>query len=226
VSRGARIVAVLTSGVLGIAGGVVTALSVGSHHYPDPLGLDAPMINQPCQSQQALLLLASSDNASGLGSELATYPDAKYLETAQSCHTAWREQGRAVQTYSAYLGPMSVRSACAQQLTGEHVGDRVTLLTSGTTDLVQCLCYVASRGAPTLMLNQTMSSTDIVYLRALQLLLTSMGRRPDIPRTDEYDSHTATEIKQFQQYVGHSPSGTVDPETWKSLLGRGCENAG
>lgn len=215
----------LVSGVLGIVGGVVAGLSVGSDHHPDPLGLDRPLINQPCQSQRALLLLASSDNASGLGSELATYPDGKYLETAHSCQTAWREPGKPTQTYTAYLGPMSRSTACAEQMTGEHVGDRVTMLTSGTTELVQCLCYVGYLEAPVLRSpNQTLTDAEIVYLRALQVLLTSMGPRPDIPRTDIYTSQTITEIRQFQQFIGHSPTGVVDPQTWKSLQSRGCEN--
>ena len=41
-----------------------------------------------------------------------------------------------------------------------------------------------------------------------------------------YSSETVAEIKQFQQDIGHFPGGVVDPQTWKSLVGRGCESAG
>lgn len=223
--RAARSLAVLVSAVLGIAGGVAAGVALGHDDYPDPLGLDAPLINQPCQANEALLVLANSDNASGLGSDVAAYPDARYLETANSCDTAWRDESKDTQAYTAYLGPMTRFSACAQQMTGEHVGDRVTMLESGTTELVQCLCYVSNLGAPKLRLNQDMDARQIVYLRALQQLLTSMGRRPDVPRTDVYSSDTAEEVKQFQQYVGHAPTGTLDAQTWKRLQGRGCNGS-
>jgi murein L,D-transpeptidase YcbB/YkuD len=123
---------------------------------------------------------------------------------------------------------MDRNTACELQLTGAHVGDRVTMLTAGETDLVQCLCYVSNVNAPELRsTNDSLSDDEIVYLRALQQLLTSMGRRPDTaPRTDVYTSQTIEEVKRFQQSAEHLPSGIVDAQTWKLLKGRGCENAG
>jgi hypothetical protein len=225
VTRAARTLAVLASAVLGIAGGVVAGVTLGHDDHPDPLGLDAPLINQPCQARQALLLLATADGGSGLGSALATYPDGRYLETAKSCHTVWRDAGAPERTYAAYLGPMTIGKACEQQMTGEHVGDRVTKLESGTTDLVLCLCYVGYLDAPTLRPGQGMNDDEIVYLRALQQVLTSLGRRPDIPRTNEYDLQTLEEIKQFQQDTRRGHEGVVDQQTWQSLQRRGCGSA-
>jgi hypothetical protein len=226
VSRAARSLAVLVSAVLGIAGGVVAGVTLGHDNYPDPLGLDAPMINQPCQAKESLLLLATSDSASGLGSALASYPDGRYLEIGSSCDTTWRDVNAPERAYAAYLGPMSVGSACREQMTGEHVGDRVTELSADTTDLVLCLCYVGDLDAPTLRPGQFMSDGEIVYLRALQQVLTSMGRRPVEPRTNVYDQETFDQVRQFQQDTGHGHDGVVDRQTWQTVQGRGCESPG
>jgi hypothetical protein len=215
----------VVSAVLGIAGGIVAGVATGSDDHPDPLGLDAPLINQPCQAHRALLLLATADGPSGLGSALATYPAGRYLEVAKSCDTAWRDAGSPDRKYAAYLGPTTVGAACRQQMTGPHVGDRVTLLTAHTPELVLCLCYVGYLDAPTLRPAQTMSELDIVYLRALQQVLTSMGRRPDIRRTNDYDLQTVAEIKQFQQDTGRGQEGVVDQQTWQALQTRGCGSA-
>lgn len=222
-SRAARFLAVAASAALGIAGGVVAGLTSG-HSYPDPLGLGAPMINQACQPRQSLLLLTTADDGRGLASAIATFPDGKYLEISKSCDTVWRDPALADRKYAAYLGPMPVRAACEQQLTGTHVGDRVTRLTANTTQLELCLCYVSPFDAPTLRPGAPLSAGEIVYLRALQQVLVSLGRRPDdLPRTDEYDSTTLEEVLRFQQYTNRGHKGVVDQRTWGALINRGCQ---
>jgi murein L,D-transpeptidase YcbB/YkuD len=70
-----------------------------------------------------------------------------------------------------------------------------------------------------------MSDVAVVYLNALQRLLTTMGRRPDIPTTNTLDETTKSEVQKFQQDVGRPPNGVVDPLTWKDLQGRGCKQS-
>jgi hypothetical protein len=224
VTRAARFLAVAASAVLGIAGGVVAGLASGDSH-PDPLGLGVAMVNQPCQPNQGLLVLDTSDDGRGLASAIASFPDAKYLEVAKSCNTVWRDPTLSTRRYAAYLGPMDVGTACRQQMTGEHVGDRVTRLTPNNTELELCLCYVSSFDAPTVRPGATaLSSTEIVYLRALQQVLTSLGRRPpDLPRTDDYDSTTLEEVLSFQRYTNRGQRGVVDQRTWEALINRGCQ---
>jgi hypothetical protein len=221
VSRAARFLAVAVCAALGIAGGVVAGLASGDSH-PDPLGLGVPMVNQACRPRQGLLLLGTADDGRGLASAVATYPNAQYLEIAKSCDTAWRDPNAPARKYAAYLGPMDVGEACRQQMTGEHVGDRVSKLTAGTPQLELCLCYVSYLDAPTLRPSQDMTDGDIVYLRALQQVLTSLGRRPEIPRTDEYDTTTYDEVLKFQQDTGRGQRGVVEQKTWRTLVKRGC----
>jgi murein L,D-transpeptidase YcbB/YkuD len=108
-------------------------------------------------------------------------------------------------------------------MTAEHRGDRVTVLTGGSTDTEQCGCYVSYRVMPTLRTGQTPSSLDIVYINALQQMLTTLGRRPDIPTTNVYDLRTADEVRRLQFDAGLPTTGATDPETWKSLQNRACE---
>jgi hypothetical protein len=226
VTRAARTLAVLASAVLGIAGGTIVGVMLGHDDYPDPLGLDAPLVNQACRPTEGLLLLATADDGRGLASALASYPDARYLQIAKSCPTTWRDSGASDRTYAAYLGPMSVGDACREQMTGAHLGDRVTRLRSGATQLELCLCYISPLHAPILRAGPVLSDGESVYLRALQPVLTSLGRRPDVARTDEYDTETYAEVRRFQQDTGRGHDGVVEAQTWETLIKRGCVSEG
>ena len=225
--RPARILALTVSAVLGVAVGVVAGMVPDTHprahsSYQDPLGLGAPMVNQPCNGR-VLLLLASSDNPNGLGPELSANSDARYLETADSCDTAWAPRGEATHAYVVYQGPYRLRAGCAMRMTGEHRNDSVTQLTAKTPELVRCLCFVSYRDAPMLPMGANLDDFEIVYLHSLQNLLTAMGRRGDIPTTEHYDQRTVSEVKRFQRYVGRPATGKLFPLTWKDLQNRGCK---
>jgi Putative peptidoglycan binding domain len=218
---------VTVSAILGVGLGVSAGIALDRNRYEDPLGLDAPMVNQPCAANKALLVLVSTDAPDRLSAELAAHEDARYLRTTQSCDTAWREAGKPAEPYAAYLGPFSMKVACEMQMTGNYRGAHVTKLTSPSPDPVQCLCHLAWQGMPTLSVGQTMSDRDsdrdVVYLHSLQELLTAMGRRPDIPKTDAYDPKTRSEVRRFQQLAGRPQTGQTDERTWEALLKRGCE---
>ena len=208
--------------MLGVGLGVSAGLVFDGNRYQDPLGLDAPLVNQSCTANDSVLVLVSTDAPDRLSAELATHDDARYLQTAQSCDTAWREAGRPAQAYVAYLGPASTRAACEMQMTGNYRGAHVTELTASTTDTVQCLCHVPRQGMPTLMTGMEVTDREIVYIHALQHMLTTLGRRPDEPTTNSYDPRTVSQVKRFQQFAGRAATGAVDQDTWQALQ-RGCD---
>jgi hypothetical protein len=218
---------VTVSAMLGVGLGVSAGIALDRNRYEDPLGLDASMVNQRCAANKALLVLASADNPNGLGYALAASPEARYLQTANSCKAAWRESGKQTRAYVVYVGPFSVRGACEMQMSGKNRGDHVTMLSSSSSDTVQCLCHLAWQGMPTLGVGQTMSDRDrdrdVVYLHSLQELLIAMGRRRDIPKTDVYDPQTRSQVRSFQQFAGRPQTGVTDERTWEALLKRGCE---
>lgn len=221
--RPTRILAVTVSAVLGVGLGVAAGIAFDRTTYQDPLGLDAPLVNQPCADNEALLVLVSSNGAGRLGAELASNDQARYLETAKSCNTAWRSPDSPTQAYVAYLGPFSQGDACEKQMTGAYRGAHVTLLTAGTTDIVPCLCHVSRAEMPTLRTGMPTTDRNIVYVHALQNMLTTLGRRKDEPTTDIYDPETVNQVKRFQQVLGRTVTGVVDEDTWKALQ-RGCDS--
>src|SRR4051794_22187021 len=223
--RSARLIAVATSAALGVVAGVVGGLVLDRNHVEDPLGLDAPMVNQPCQPSQAVLILVSGNTAADLGSDLATHDDARYLETARSCPTAWRRPGKPPSRYAVYLGPASRRDACERQMTGSYLGAHVTLLTAGRPDVELCSCYVAREGIPTLRFQQTMSPRDSVYLHDLQELLTRLEIRPDEPTSDAVDQETVAQIRRFQTARGLTVNGVMGPKSWQRLLRAACNES-
>ncbi len=212
--RPTRILAVTVSAVLGVGLGVAAGIAFDRTTYQDPFGLGAPLVNQPCAANEALLVLVSSEGTGRLGAELASNDQARYLETANSCNTAWRSPDSPTQAYVAYLGPFSQGDACEKQMTGAYRGAHVTLLTAGTPDIVPCLCHVSRAEMPTLSTGMTMTDRDrdrdIVYVHALQNMLTTLGRRPDEPTTDFYDPETVNQVKRFQQVLGRTVTGAVD----------------
>lgn len=212
-----------TSALIGIVAGVVGGLVVDHNPVADPLGVDAPLVNQPCRPAQAVLVLVSGDDAEDLASDLASHNDARYLETARSCRTAWRRQGKPSSRYAVYLGPFSRRDACEKQMTGSYLGAHVTLLTAGRPDVELCSCYVARAGIPTLRSEQTMSDQQLVYLHDVQELLTRVGIRPDEPTSDIVDQETVAQIRRFQEAHRRPVNGVIGPHTWQALLRAGCD---
>ena len=223
-SRPARILAVTVSAVLGVIGGVATGLVLADRSaFDDPLALGVPMVNQACTGQ-ALLVVGASDSASGLTPSVADEPDARYLEASHSCPTAWRHGDRPTKRYVVYLGPFDTDQACAQRLTDQHWDDGVVALTRGATDTVQCVCHVSYLRMPTLgRPGDSPTPLEVVYIKALQEMLTVLGRRPDIDPTGVYDQRTSSEVSKLQSDSGIPRTGLVDSDTWRTLRNQTCD---
>ena len=223
--RPSSLLAVAASAVLGVALGIGGgfALDRGPSSFADPLALGVPFHNQPCGA--GVLFTVGRGGVGQLGAALTENADlhVQYLATRHSCPTRWTLNDAPPPPYVAYVGPFgSRRAACDAQFTAGHHGGIVTILDAGTTDSVQCLCYV-SLPAPTLRNGVDTEGTDGIWLRQLQNLLIDMGRATQADATGSYDVTTATEIRDFQRDRGLPATGVVDDATWAELRGQGCK---
>ena len=223
--RRARLLAVAVSAVLGVIAGVATGFVVdGNTVTSDPLGVGVPLVNQPCQPKQSLLVVGWGGAQAAVAAAVSSVPDgtARYLDTRESCRTAWNRAGHTASRYVVYQGPYPTHEACQQRLTGGVQGHLVTRLTAGSTEPVQCLCYFPFTKMPVLRPNADTTTTDTIFIRALQDLLTHMGRNPPDHVTGVYDPQTQTAIKEFQQQHHGFANGDVNTPTWQDLQKQGC----
>lgn len=223
--RPASLLAVAVSAVVGAVCGVGGGLLIDNGPtYPDPLGVDVPLVNQPCQPNESLLVLGMGGTQSAIAAAVTNVPGAgaRYLATRDSCDTAWNRAGHAAARYVAYQGPFSTSEACQRRMTESIQGHLVTRLTSGSPEPVQCLCYVAVAQMPILRQNPQPTTSDIIFIRALQDLLVHMGRLPPGHVTGHYDLLTQKAVEELQQERGLLANGDVNSDTWNNLKRLGC----
>jgi hypothetical protein len=221
--RSVPLVAVACSALAGIVCGVVGGLLIDSGPVEDPLGLGVPLHNQSCTGK-TLVLLGWGERRPALAAAVVKDPArASYLDTTQSCPTAWALKGRASPRYVVYLGPFDTGPACKTRITAEYRGALVTRLHSGNSDPVECTCYLPVASMPVLRVGMDVSGTDTIWIRSLQRILGDLGYlRPD-RITGSYDQASMEAVKQFQsERGGIVPNGVVDADTWRSLINKGC----
>ncbi|MGC4109780.1 MAG: peptidoglycan-binding domain-containing protein [Nocardioides sp.] len=218
-----RLLAVTVSAVLGIAGGVLSGRLIDhGSGGSDPLGLGVDMVNQSCTGQSLLVTMASRSQ-DALASAVAENPDTRYLEITRSCPTVWKQEVTA-HGYATYLGPYStISQACQTRMTVAHRGDLVTRLVNGSTQPVQCLCYLGYSTMPILRQSMDLSALDGIYVRALQKMLYTAGVNHDDTETGLYDDATIKQVKAFQTLKGLPANGVVNAATWHALQGRACK---
>ena len=220
--RRGHLIAVAVSALLGVACGVVGGFVLDRHRsaYPDPLRLGVALVNQPC-THETLLVVARGNGSAQLGATVASEQDVHYLDTRDSCPTAWNDPGAEVGRYAAYLGPYdSPTQACPARMTRR--GGFVTRLVSGTTEPVQCLCYLSFASMPTLRSGMDANAVTSAYVRSLQRLLTTLHLNPETHKTGIYDVQTVEQIRRFQHDHALPPNGVVKRATWEALVRQGC----
>lgn len=221
--RPAAVLAVAVSAVLGVALGIGGGLVLDRGHDTDadPLSLDFPMQDQPCNG--GFVLVIGKGGQSALGASLASNPSGRYLDTGRSCATAWTEAGQPTPRWVAYLGPYDTGAqACAVRMTAEHKGTVVTRLQSGLTGTRHCLCYLDYRSMPTLRTGMEATVTDGMWTHALQNTLATMGRAGEGDDSGVYDLTTASQIRRLQRDSNLSATGVVDADTWHVVQTQGC----
>ena len=232
----ARVVAPLIAAVLGIGGGVATALVVPDDGSPrtstfnDPLHLGIALVDQDCTGE-ALLVVGYGDSVAPLGTAVAnnSTKGARYLRTDESCETILGPQLTPAPTYVVYLGPYKTPAeSCEKRMTPEHRGDFVTVLRSGNDTTVKCPCALPTSVAPVLTPHMVADAEETVWIRSLQAMLSDYdaSKFPRSNITGQYDDATVarvTEVQQEQQGIPVIP-GVADAATWGILTDRLCRN--
>lgn len=234
----ARVVALLTAAVLGVGGGVATAVLTEPEAEPaaDPLGLGIDLVDLECTGQP-VLVLGFGDRAEALRPEILQAPDAdvRYLDTRRSCDARWTPaRSTAEPRWVAYVGPGDRTELCLARLSDEaHRRDNVTFLRSGGTERAMCLCEVPTDAAPRLEPGTPEAGDDRhrIWIGELQDMLIRIdaeagGAEPfhltDDDRTGVYDQRTAARVDLVRERVGLEPDGVLDTRVWDRIVASGC----
>ncbi len=231
----ARVVAPLLAAVLGIGGGVATAIVVPADDdkppaASDPLHLGIELVDQDC-SGKSLLVVGYGNGAAPLGTAVADNGrDAvRYLSSDGSCETVLGPEDAATPAYAVYLGPYeTLQEPCELRMTPEHRADFVTVLRSGNQTLVKCPCAMPASAAPDDLRPGMTEFTpeQTVWIRALQSMLNDYDpkkfRRTSI--TGRYDDATVARVTEIQHEQSGIPTtdGVLDEATWRILTDRIC----
>jgi hypothetical protein len=231
----ARVVAPLVAAVLGLCGGVATALVVPSDDggvppstFNDPLHLGIPLVDQDCTGE-SLLVVGYGNSVAPLGTAVADNGSkgVRYLRSDESCATVLGPERESSPTYVVYLGPYdTLQEPCRLRMTPEHRADFVTVLRSGNQMLVKCPCALPTSEAPELRLNMEADGEAVVWIRSLQSMLNDYDPKefPHSSITGVYDQPTAARVAEIQAEAPgrQTEPGVVDEATWQILTDRVC----
>jgi hypothetical protein len=233
----ARVIAPLVAAILGIGGGVATALVVPADDADrdtpaasDPLHLNIPFADLDCSSQ-SILVVGYGDSAPPLSSAVAnsSTEGLHYLKSASSCHTQLGPEDKEAPTYIVYTGPYdSARDPCEIRMSGDEPGSFVARLREGNTQLVKCPCEIPGTDAVRLYPDMPSDASTKLWVRGLQAMFNYDDEEgfPQSAITGVYDAFTQARVTRFQD---NSPGkntqpGIVDEVTWGILTDRLCRN--
>ena len=247
----ARVVAPLVAAILGVGGGVATAIVVPQDDVPgstdepttqptgdptgttvnDPLHLGIPLVNQDC-SGEALLVIGYGNSRAPLSTAVANSSSKglSYLRSAGSCKTVLGPQGKPRPGYVVYGGPYASRSEpCETRMSGDESGSFVTVLRAGNKELVKCPCEIPSKEAPRLAPDMgAPDQAEALWIRGLQSMFNDADpvRFPQSAITGEYDAATVLRVRLFQENAPGKVTepGVVDATTWSIITDRLCRN--
>jgi hypothetical protein len=224
--RGRQRWVLLVVALVGLVGGVVTAVVAPGASDPDaevaevndPQRLGIPQVSLPSCTDEAVLVLGTGDSAAALTPIVSDAgDDARYLRTDESCSTVWVE-GDDVPEYVVYEGPYDTEvEPCRISLDGE--GD-VTNLSAGNEQFVLCACVLPTTElagiVPPDQLERGADPTPVAWVQMLQRLLGGEV-------TGVYDDATISEVRAFQRDNAIlPPDGKVGDRTWGALREQRC----
>jgi hypothetical protein len=229
------VVAPLVAAVLGIGGGVATALAVSGDDpadpaASDPLHLGIPLVDQAC-SGDSLLVIGYGNSVAPLSSAVANTgkEGLRYLRSDRSCDTVLGPERKPSPAYVVYRGPYDSRAdPCEIRMSGEESGSFVTVLRSGNEQLVKCPCEIPSSLAPRLTVGMDADQAETLWIRGLQAMFHDDAPTafPHEAITGAYDQRTSDRVALFQDDAPGKVTtrGVVDPTTWGILTDRLCRN--
>jgi hypothetical protein len=224
--RGRQRWVLVLAAVLGIAGGVTTAILAPGSSDPgsgpaevnDPLRLGIPQVSLPSCTDEAVLVLGVGDSASALTPTVSDAGDgARYLRTDESCETLWGTDDEVPQ-YVVYRGPYDSKvEPCRQSLGGD--GD-VTNLSADNEQFVMCACVLPTEELVGIVPpGQVAAGEDPAPVRWVQML----QRLLDVDVTGVYDDATVNRVQRFQESNSILPAdGKVGERTWGALRDQRC----
>jgi len=233
----ARVVAPLVAAVLGIIGGVATAVVApgddAAQDVPavsDPLHLGIPLANLDCTGQ-SILVVGYGNSVPPLSSAVANSrtDGLHYLDSASSCQTLLGPEEKQTPTYVVYAGPYdSPRDPCETRMSGEEPGSFVARLREGNEQLVKCPCEIPGTDAVRLYPDMPSDASTKLWVRGLQAMFNDDDPE-DFPRsaiTGVYDDVTQARVTVFQDNAPGKDTqpGIVDATTWGLLTDRLCRN--
>lgn len=233
----ARVVAPLIAAVLGIGGGVATAIVVpgdaSEEKAPtvsDPLHLGIPLVDQECTGE-ALLVIGYGDTVAPLSSAVANSSQVglRYLTSEGSCDTTLGPEDKGAPTYVVYGGPYdNRREPCEIRMSGDESGSFVTVLRSGNQELVKCACEIPSGAAPHLFVGMVADQEATLWIRGLQAMLNDYDAQafPHDAISGDFDQRTSDRVAEFQDDAPGKVTqrGEVDETTWDILTERLCRS--
>jgi hypothetical protein len=232
----ARVIAPVVAAVLGICGGVATAIvapgdgTSQTAASEDPLHLGIPLVDQDCTGD-SLLVVGYGDSVAPLSSAVAnsSQEDLRYLRSESSCGTTLGPAGKAAPAYVVYSGPFDSRKEpCEIRMSGAESGSFVTVLRAGNEELVKCPCEIPSSEAPRLFLGMGPDQSAALWIRGLQAMFNDddPAAFPHAAITGDYDERTSERVTAFQDDAPGKVTepGTVDEVTWGILTDRLCRN--
>jgi len=224
--------AVILAAVVGVSSGAITALVAGpdapTAPASDPLRLGIPFENVGC-TNQALLIVGYGESYASLAASAADYEEqgAKYLDTADSCDTAYPRARGSTPTYAVYLPAFErPRAACEERMQADHKNDFVTRLTAGNADGVPCACEIDKARLPELKeiaKGEEPTTLSGMWIYLYQQMLDRAGLL-DMKDADSsiFDKPTVVATYLLQTERGLNPTGIVDEDTWSVLRSRAC----
>lgn len=230
--RGRRRWVLVLAALLGVAGGVTTAILApgasdpgpGTAEVNDPLRLGIPQVSLPSCSGEAVLVLGAGDTASALTPVVSDAGEgARYLRTDESCATLWAPSGEPP-AYVVYRGPYdSEAEPCRTSLAGDGV---VTNLSAGNAEFVMCACVLPTAElagiVPPGELPEDAEPAPVPWVRTLQQLLDDLDG-PGVGLTGVYDDATVARVREFQRDRQILPAdGRVGERTWGALRDELC----
>ena len=231
--RGRQRWVLVLAALIGIAGGVTTAIvapgssdpSAGPAEVNDPLRLGIPQVSLPSCTDQSVLVLGGGDSAAALTPIVSDAGDsARYLRTDESCETLWASEDEQP-SYVVYRGPYdSEAEPCRDALDGDE--GTVTNLSSGNEMFVQCACVLPTAELVGILPPDPdaadQAPAPVPWVQVLQEMLSDL-QGTDLEVSGVYDDATIQRVRDFQRTRSILPAdGKVGVRTWGALRDELC----